>query len=69
MCLNALIGKVIKFKMVFYPNCKEALMKQEYKIIEIFDKDKPDISVVIKDIFKSYIKDIINNNYNLKKSK
>ncbi len=44
-------------------------MKQEYKIIEIFDKDKPDISVVIKDIFKSYIKDIINNNYDLKKSK
>lgn len=43
-------------------------MKQEYKIIEIFDETKPDISVVIKDIFKSYIKDVLNGNINLKDS-
>ena len=70
MCLNALIGKVIKswdsFSIAMY---EEALMKQEFKIIEVFDKEKPDIKVVLKDIFKSYIKDVINSNYDLKKSK
>lgn len=44
-------------------------MKQEFKIIEVFNKEKPDIKVVLKDIFKSYIKNVINSNYDLKKSK
>lgn len=44
-------------------------MKQEFKIIEIFNKEKPDIKEVLKDIFKSYIKDVINNNYDLNNNK
>jgi len=44
-------------------------MKQEYKIIEIFDKEKPDIKSVLKNIFKSHIKDIINSNYDLNNNK
>lgn len=40
-------------------------MKQEFKIVEVFDEKKPDIKVVLKDIFKSYIKEIINTNYDL----
>ena len=44
-------------------------MKQEFKIIEVFDKEKPDINKVLQDIFKSYIKDIINRNYDLNNSR
>ncbi len=35
-------------------------MKQEFKIIEIFDKRKPNIEIIIQDIFKSYVKEKIN---------
>ena len=44
-------------------------MKQEFKIIEVFDKEKPNINKVLQDIFKSYIKDVINKNYDLNNSK
>lgn len=44
-------------------------MKQEFKIIEVFDEKKPDIKVVLQDIFKSYIKEELNlaNDLNNKK--
>lgn len=41
-------------------------MKQEFKIIEIFDKEQPDVKEVLKAIFKSYIKNVLNNDYDLK---
>ena len=44
-------------------------MKQEFNIIEIFDKEKPDIEKVLKEIFKSHIKNVINSNYDLNNKK
>ena len=44
-------------------------MKKDIKIIEIFDKNKPNITEVSIDVFKSYIKNILNHNYDLKKNK
>ena len=44
-------------------------MKQEFKIIEVFDKEKPDINKVLQSIFKSYIKDVIDKNYDLNNNK
>ena len=44
-------------------------MRQEFNIIEIFDKKKPDIEKVLSDIFKSYIKNVINSNYDLNNKK
>lgn len=40
-------------------------MKQEYKIIEVFDEKKPDIKDVLKEIFKSYIKEELNSTNDL----
>lgn len=40
-------------------------MKQEFKIIEVFNKNKPDIKNVIQDVFKIYIENKINSEYNL----
>lgn len=44
-------------------------MKQEFRIIEVFNNEKPDINKVLQDIFKSYIKDAININYDLNNKK
>lgn len=44
-------------------------MKQEFKIIEIYDTEKPDINEVLQDIFKSYIKNILNNDNDLNNKK
>lgn len=35
-------------------------MKCEFKIIEVFNDKKPDVKEVLKDIFKSYIKEELN---------
>lgn len=35
-------------------------MKHEFKITEVFDKEKPNIETIIQDIFKSYVKEKIN---------
>lgn len=35
-------------------------MKHKFKIIEVFDNEKPDVKEVLKDIFKSYIKEEVN---------
>jgi hypothetical protein len=40
-------------------------MKQEFKIIEVFDNKQPNIKDVLKDIFKSYIKEELNVIYDL----
>ena len=45
------------------------LIKQEFRIIEVFNNEKADINKVLQYIFKSYIKDAININYDLNNKK
>lgn len=44
-------------------------MKQEFKIIEVFDEKKPNVKEVLQKVFKSYIKEELNlaNDLNNKK--
>ena len=44
-------------------------MKNEFQIKEIFSKEKPNIKLVIQEVFKSYIKEKLNvtNDLNYKK--
>ncbi len=44
-------------------------MKQEFKIIEIFDEKKPNIKEVLQEVFKSYIKEELNLANDLNKKK
>ena len=43
-------------------------MKQEFKIIEVFNSKEPDIKDVLKSIFVSYISKKINSENDLNKS-
>ena len=44
-------------------------MKQEFKIIEVFNSEEPDVKDVLKSIFVSYITKKISSENDLNKSK